>query len=86
MIDSPKFYGSATVGTKGQIVIPALAREELGLKEADKVIVVSAKQGSGLMIIKAEMLEIFIADMQAKLGNVIKTAEEIKHQARNEKS
>jgi bifunctional DNA-binding transcriptional regulator/antitoxin component of YhaV-PrlF toxin-antitoxin module len=30
------FYGSATVGERGQIVIPAEARAELGLTPGDK--------------------------------------------------
>ena len=33
MHDKSTFYGTATVGTKGQIVIPAEARDELGLKD-----------------------------------------------------
>jgi len=39
MHDKTTFYGTATVGTKGQIVIPAEAREELKIKEGDKVTV-----------------------------------------------
>ena len=31
------FYGSATVGERGQLVIPAEAREELGIHPGDKV-------------------------------------------------
>lgn len=35
-----KLYGTATVGTKGQVVIPADAREELGIKTGDRLYVV----------------------------------------------
>ncbi len=38
---SPKFYGKAPVGTKGQIVIPAEARKMLDLKPGDNVIIIS---------------------------------------------
>lgn len=41
MGDSPKFYGKATVGVKGQIVIPAKARKAMGLKHGDSVIIIS---------------------------------------------
>ena len=32
------FYGSATVGERGQVVIPAEARQELGIEPGDKVL------------------------------------------------
>jgi len=34
-----KFYGTATVGEKGQIVIPAEAREALKIKKGEKMLV-----------------------------------------------
>ncbi len=41
MPGAPKFFGKATVGTKGQIVIPAEARKTLGIKPGDSVIIIS---------------------------------------------
>lgn len=38
--DPPTFYGVATVGPKGQIVIPVDARKRLGVKSGDKVVIV----------------------------------------------
>ena len=32
-----KLYGTATVGTKGQVVIPADAREALGIASGDRL-------------------------------------------------
>lgn len=37
--NSKKLYGTATVGSKGQVVIPAEAREELGLQSGDRLYV-----------------------------------------------
>lgn len=34
-----QFYGTATLGEKGQVVIPAEAREAMGLKKGDKLLV-----------------------------------------------
>ena len=34
-----QFYGTATIGEKGQIVIPAEAREAMGLKKGEKLLV-----------------------------------------------
>jgi AbrB family looped-hinge helix DNA binding protein len=69
-MDSFKFYGSATIGTKGQIVIPVEAREALGFKEGDKVIASNAPFGEGLLILKSEIFENMIGNMQSKLSIV----------------
>ena len=41
MENFPKFFGTATVGAKGQIVIPLEARKLLNIKSGDKLIVMS---------------------------------------------
>jgi AbrB family looped-hinge helix DNA binding protein len=75
MLDGIKFYGSATVGSKGQIVIPAEAREELKLEEGEKLIVLRDPHGGGLMVLKAERLEAMLEQMQSKFGSL---SEEVK--------
>ncbi len=37
---APVFYGTATVGAKGQIVIPVEARERMKIKPGDKVVII----------------------------------------------
>jgi AbrB family looped-hinge helix DNA binding protein len=61
-----KLYGTATIGSKGQVVIPADAREELGLKPGDRLYVVSAGQG-GVVFLKEEMLEQLVDQMSAQI-------------------
>lgn len=78
MFNDMKFCGSATVGTKGQIVIPVEARNMLDIKEGDKVIVVSPGKKPGLLILKADSLEKMIRDMHASLGEALKKAETLK--------
>ena len=51
-----KLYGTATVGTKGQVVIPADAREELGIKTGDRLYVVGATEKGLVGFIKEEQL------------------------------
>lgn len=34
-----QFYGTATLGEKGQVVIPAEARKSMGIKKGDKLLV-----------------------------------------------
>lgn len=57
------FYGSVTVGERGQIVIPADARSDLGIQPGDKLLVMRPPFKEGLMISKledvAEFLEMF---------------------------
>ncbi len=61
-----KLYGTATIGSKGQVVIPADAREELGMQPGDRLYVVSAGSG-GVMLLKEEMLENLVAQMAAQV-------------------
>lgn len=61
-----KLYGTATIGSKGQVVIPADAREDLGLKAGDRLYVVSAGSG-GVVFLKEEMLEEIVAKMAAQV-------------------
>lgn len=71
-VSSP-FYGVATVGTKGQIVIPAEAREDMNINPGDKVIVVGrkdGKQGGVICILPVEKAERFVEEMTSKLQNV----------------
>lgn len=49
-----KLYGSATIGERGQLVVPAEARKGLGLEMGNKVLVFG--HGKGLLILKAETI------------------------------
>jgi AbrB family looped-hinge helix DNA binding protein len=51
----PRFYGAVTVSDRGQVVIPAEARRELGIAVGDKMLVMSGPRG-GLMLIKANLV------------------------------
>ena len=49
------FYGAVTVGERGQVVIPAQARRDLGIKAGEKLLVL-ADPAQGLALVKLEML------------------------------
>jgi len=51
-----KLYGTATVGTKGQIVIPVEAREELNIQTGDKLYVVGSIENKFIGFIKEDEL------------------------------
>ena len=67
-----KIWGAATVGSKGQVVIPAEAREALDIKEGDKLIVVGNPSRKGVAFVKAEVVEDKLRDIQTGLVEVQK--------------
>jgi len=64
----PKFWGTATVGTKGQVVIPSKAREQFNIKEGDQLIVVTPPGGRAIGLLKADALENMLSNMQTEIG------------------
>jgi AbrB family looped-hinge helix DNA binding protein len=50
------FYGSATVGTKGQVVIPAKLREDSNIKPGDTLIFIGKLGQEGFGVMKPETL------------------------------
>lgn len=51
-----ELFGTATVGTKGQVVIPADARDALGIKTGDRLYVVGSRSKQVVGFIKEEQL------------------------------
>ena len=49
-----KLFGTAAVGTKGQVVIPADARDELGIESGDRLYVVGSVEKKWVGFIKEE--------------------------------
>ncbi len=62
-----KLYGTATIGTKGQIVIPANAREDLGLNAGDRLYALNIGHNGGIVLLKEEMLEHMVEQMSAQI-------------------
>jgi AbrB family looped-hinge helix DNA binding protein len=50
----PKFYGSTTVGERGQVVIPAEARRDFEITPPTKLLVFGSRGHGGIMLTKAE--------------------------------
>ena len=61
-----KLFGTATVGSKGQIVIPANAREELGVQTGDRLYVVGSAESGFLGLLKEEALEHMVEHLTAQ--------------------
>ena len=61
-----KLYGTTTIGSKGQVVIPAAARKELNLKPGDQLVVMG-KFGKVLGLIKTEAMAEFVETIMKNL-------------------
>jgi AbrB family looped-hinge helix DNA binding protein len=68
---SGHFYGAVTVSERGQIVIPAEARRDLGIEVGEKLLVVSGP-GSGLILIRAKL----VGQIVSQWASVIRLLEE----------
>ncbi len=55
-IKKDKFYGTTTIGARGQVVIPVQARKDLKLKPGDQLMVMG-KLGKALGLIKSEQMQ-----------------------------
>ena len=62
-----KCFGSATVGPKGQVVIPAHARKELDIDTGATLLVFESFHGKGLVLIKADAVEQMLSMMSNRL-------------------
>jgi len=62
------FYGSVTVGERGQIVIPHEARTQLNIKPSDKLVVFG--HGPMIHLIKSNQIDAFLEKMTQKFTNI----------------
>ena len=51
----PQFYGAVTVSERGQVVIPAQARRDLGIQIGEKLLVIGGPEG-GLWLLRADLV------------------------------
>lgn len=75
-----KMFGTATVGTKGQIVIPSDAREELGIEPGDKLYIAGSTSKKVLFCLKEEQFH----ELIAKLTDGVDAANDFLNKAKKE--
>ena len=61
------FFGTVTIGERGQVVIPAAARQALSYGPGDKLLVMSHPAHPGVMMFKIDALQSFIDLMSEEL-------------------
>ncbi|MDD5377464.1 MAG: AbrB/MazE/SpoVT family DNA-binding domain-containing protein [Candidatus Gracilibacteria bacterium] len=62
-----RMFGSVTVGTKGQVVIPKEVREALDIEPGDTLVVVT-KHNKAIGMVKTDDMEAFMEYIQKEMG------------------
>lgn len=73
---SDAFYGSVTVGERGQIVIPAEARKAMGIYPGEKLLIMKHPQKHGFVVFKLEAAREILEDFT----RLLRVVEESKDQ------
>ena len=68
----PVFYGSTTVSKRGQVVIPADARRDIGIEPSDKLLVMGGPHKNLLILAKAE----YVTAYMTKINDMLKQFKE----------
>lgn len=71
-----KFYGAATVGTKGQVVIPAEARDKFNILEGDKLLAMGLPMDNGIALLKADTLDEIARGLQRHITEMQQLVDE----------
>ncbi|MBC7459643.1 AbrB/MazE/SpoVT family DNA-binding domain-containing protein [Candidatus Saccharibacteria bacterium] len=62
-MNDKKLYGTATVGTKGQVVIPVEARESLNIQAGDRLYVVGSEKNQWVGFLKEDQLRAMVESL-----------------------
>ncbi|RID82118.1 AbrB family transcriptional regulator [Mesobacillus zeae] len=54
-----KFFGTTSMGERGQVVIPSEAREELGFQSGEKFVVFGGPRKGTVILVKSEIMNKF---------------------------
>ena len=62
-----KLYGTASVGSKGQVVIPADARQALNIQTGDRLYVVGSEKSQWIGFIKEDQLRHMVEHLTSNI-------------------
>ncbi len=65
-----QFYGTVTVGERGQIVVPAQAREDYQISPGDKLLVFGHPHHAALIIVSVSGVGPIMASMEQALAHM----------------
>jgi AbrB family looped-hinge helix DNA binding protein len=64
MFGNLEFFGSATVGERGQVVLPIELRKKIQLQAGDKLIVMGTVDDKLILLLKADFLTQILGKME----------------------
>ncbi len=71
-----KVFGSTVVSPRGQVVIPASARKELGIDSGSTLLACASPHGQGLLLLKADTIEQMLSVLSERLVEFEKMVKE----------
>lgn len=68
-----KFYGSTTVGERGQIVLPAKLRDDFKIKKSDKLLVIGNADSYRIFLVNPDTMSQQLEQMSNQLTKMKST-------------
>ena len=77
MVAHFKFFGSTTVGERGQIVLPVKLRKKLKINPGDKLLVLGSghTDSGGVFLVKGEVLTDIMVRLEKNISQILKEKE-----------
>ena len=78
MVRHFKFFGSTTVGERGQIVLPVELRKKLNINQGDKLLVLGSghTETGGVFLVKGEVLTGIMTRLEQNISQILKETKE----------
>ena len=73
MMKEMRFYGSTTIGERGQIVLPAKLRKDFHIKKSDKFLVIGDPKSYRIALINAESMSTYLDVMSKQIDKMKST-------------
>jgi AbrB family looped-hinge helix DNA binding protein len=73
MMKDMKFYGSTTVGERGQIVLPAKLRKDFTIKKGDKLLVIGNAEAYRIVLVNPETMSSYLDLMSQQINKMKST-------------
>jgi AbrB family looped-hinge helix DNA binding protein len=73
MMNKMKFYGSTTVGQRGQIVLPAKLRDDFKIKKGEKLLVIGNAEGYRIVFVNPDTMSRHLELMSENINKMRST-------------
>ena len=73
MMKKTIFYGSATMGERGQIVLPVKLRKEFNIKKGDKLLVIGNPHHTNILLVNPETMNRYLEIMSENINEIKST-------------